>query len=156
MHQRRTPRLLQLPTLVICSDYGREKGGHQTQSGSIFNYAAFTLQGLQWKISPLFSGMLSRCCCQPVSLDWDLSFCSVTSNKNGYGIKPLIQIFPQITRKVKSGLKLATSGPLLCCKLFLLKVVYWRLIPRHTTDLIKPPAVQSYKYYYKYSWSSCK
>lgn len=41
--------------------------------------------------------------------------------------------------------------PFIKCKLFSLKVVFRRHISRHTTDLIKPPAEQSYKYYYKYS-----
>lgn len=54
------------------------------------------------------------------------------------------------TKKNKICIETCYLRHFIKCKLFSLKVVCQRLLSRHTTDLIKPPAEQLYKCDYKY------
>lgn len=113
MRQRTAPRLLQLRILVVSAIMAERKAVTKCDQGPTLIMQHPCCRDYKEKNSPLISGMFSCCSCQPVSSHWDLHFRSITSSENGCGIKALIQIFPQISRKFKSGLKLVTSGPLL-------------------------------------------
>lgn len=140
-----SPRLFQVPFLVIPRDYDKEKGRHSKESGSNSNSALPMLQRLQGKC-PFYFLVYSYIYLSTWFFGFGC-FHSVTASENGRGIKPLIQIFPQTSRKIVETCYLKYF---IKCKLFSLKVVYQRLISRHTTDLIKPPAEQLYKCDFKY------
>lgn len=113
MHQRTAPRLLQLRTVVVSAIMAERKAATKSDQGPTLIMQHPCCRDYKEKYSPLISGIFSRRSCQPVSLHRDLHFRSITASENGCGIKALIQIFPQISRRFKSGLKLVTSGPLL-------------------------------------------